>query len=58
MVGRDGKLIAEETIQLHEGLAMTWEYSTAHYEKRLIMIDHLMGDSDYHRDRFKLLSNS
>ena len=35
---------------------MTWEYSVAHYAKRLIMIDHLMGDADYHRDRFKLLS--
>ena len=58
LVGRVGKLIAEETIQLHGGIAMTWEYSAAHYAKRLIMIDHLMGDSDYHRDRFKLLSNS
>ena len=56
LVGRVGKLIAEETIQLHGGIAMTWEYSAAHYAKRLIMIDHLMGDSDYHRDRFKLLS--
>ena len=56
LVGRVGKLIAEETIQLHGGIAMTWEYSAAHYAKRLIMIDHLMGDSDYHRDRFKILS--
>ena len=54
--GRVGKLIAEEAIQLHGGIAMTWEYSVAHYAKRLIMIDHLMGDADYHRDRFKLLS--
>ena len=56
LVGRVGKLIAEETIQMHGGIAMTWEYSAAHYAKRLIMIDHLMGDSDYHRDRFKKLS--
>ena len=58
LVGRVGKLVAEETIQLHGGIAMTWEYSASHYAKRLIMIDHLMGDSDYHRDRFKLLSAS
>jgi alkylation response protein AidB-like acyl-CoA dehydrogenase len=58
LVGRVGKLVAEETIQLHGGIAMTWEYSASHYAKRLIMIDHLMGDSDYHRDRFKLLSVS
>ncbi|MDC1066533.1 acyl-CoA dehydrogenase, partial [Alphaproteobacteria bacterium] len=57
LVGRVGKLIAEESIQLHGGIAMTWEYSVAHYAKRLIMIDHLMGDADYHRDRFKLLSS-
>ena len=57
LVGRVGKLIAEESIQLHGGIAMTWEYSVAHYAKRLIMIDHLMGDSDYHRERFKLLSS-
>ena len=56
LVGRVGKLVAEETIQMHGGIAMTWEYSAAHYAKRLIMIDHLMGDSDYHRDRFKVLS--
>ena len=56
LVGRVGKQIAEESIQLHGGIAMTWEYSVAHYAKRLIMIDHLMGDADYHRDRFKLLS--
>ncbi len=56
LVGRVGKLIAEETIQMHGGIAMTWEYSAAHYAKRLIMIDHLMGDSDYHRDRFKKLT--
>ena len=58
LVGRVGKLIAEESIQLHGGIAMTWEYSVAHYAKRLIMIDHLMGDADYHRDRFKLLSSN
>jgi len=56
LVGRVGKLVAEETIQMHGGIAMTWEYSAAHYAKRLIMIDHLMGDSDYHRDRFKKLT--
>ena len=44
LVGRVGKLIAE-SIQLHGGIAMTWEYSVAHYAKRLIMIDHLMGDA-------------
>ncbi|MDB9771470.1 acyl-CoA/acyl-ACP dehydrogenase [Alphaproteobacteria bacterium] len=57
LVGRAGKIIAEETIQMHGGIAMTWEYSIAHYAKRLIMIDHLMGDADHHRDRFRMLSS-
>ena len=56
LVGRAGRLVAEESIQLHGGIAMTWEYSVAHYAKRLIMIDHLLGDSDHHLDRFLRLS--
>ncbi len=56
LVGRVGRLVAEESIQLHGGIAMTWEYPVAHYAKRLIMIDHLLGDSDYHLERFMRFS--
>ena len=52
LVGRAGRLIAEETIQMHGGIAMTWEYAGPHYAKRIIMIDHLFGDTDHHLDRF------
>ena len=48
LAGRIGKLVAEETIQLHGGIAMCWETDIAHYAKRLTMIDHYLGDSDYH----------
>ncbi|MEL6783962.1 MAG: acyl-CoA dehydrogenase family protein [Pseudomonadota bacterium] len=51
LVGRSGRHIAEETIQMHGGIAMTWEYAVGHYAKRIIMIDHLFGDEDYHLDR-------
>lgn len=57
LVGRAGKLVAEECIQLHGGIAMTWEYNLHNYAKRLVMIDHLMGDSDHHLEKFKLYSN-
>jgi alkylation response protein AidB-like acyl-CoA dehydrogenase len=58
LVGRLGRKVAEEAIQLHGGIAMTWEYPLAHYAKRLVMIDHLFGDTDHHLDRFAALSMS
>ncbi|MAW13014.1 MAG: pimeloyl-CoA dehydrogenase small subunit [Alphaproteobacteria bacterium TMED150] len=56
LVGRVAKLVSEETIQMHGGIAMCWEYDVAHYAKRLIMIDHQLGDADHHLDRFVALS--
>ena len=52
LVGRTGRLVAEETIQMHGGVAMTWEWPLAHYAKRLVMIDHLFGDTDHHLQRY------
>jgi alkylation response protein AidB-like acyl-CoA dehydrogenase len=52
LVGRVGRLVAEESIQLHGGIAMTWEYALPHYAKRLTMIDHQLGDADHHLERF------
>jgi len=51
-VGRAARKVAEEAIQLHGGIAMTWEYPLSHYAKRLIMIDHLFGDVEHHEERF------
>ena len=51
MIGRSGRHISEEAIQMHGGIAMTWEYAVSHYAKRLIMIDHQLGDTDYHLNR-------
>lgn len=48
LIGRMGTRIAEEAIQLHGGIGMTWEYPGAHYAKRLIMIDHQLGDHNDH----------
>ncbi len=58
LIGRVGRLVAEETIQLHGGIGMTWEYSLPHYAKRLVMIDHQFGDTDHHLERFMALSAS
>jgi len=47
LVGRRGRLIAEEAIQLHGGIAVTWEAEVAHLAKRLVMIDAQLGDADW-----------
>ena len=54
-VGSVGTLVAEESIQMHGGIGMTWELPLAHYAKRLIMIDHQFGDEDHHLARFMAL---
>jgi len=51
-IGRIGTLVAEECIQLHGGIGMTWELPMAHFAKRLVMIDHQLGDEDHHLERF------
>lgn len=51
LVGRSGRVIAEEVIQMHGGIAMTWEYAAGHYSKRIIMIDHMFGDVDHHLEQ-------
>lgn len=51
-IGRIGTLVAEESIQLHGGIGMSWELPLAHYAKRLVMIDHQFGDEDHHLQRF------
>ncbi|MBN3803119.1 pimeloyl-CoA dehydrogenase small subunit [Paraburkholderia sp. Ac-20336] len=54
-IGRIGTLVAQECIQLHGGIGMTWELRLAHYAKRLVMIDHQLGDEDHHLERFVAL---
>jgi alkylation response protein AidB-like acyl-CoA dehydrogenase len=48
LVGRAGRKIAEDSIQLHGGIGMTWEYPGTHFAKRLVMIDHQLGDQSDH----------
>jgi alkylation response protein AidB-like acyl-CoA dehydrogenase len=56
LMGRAGRLVAEDSIQLHGGIAMTQEYELAHIAKRIIMADHRFGDTDHHLERFIQLS--
>ena len=56
LLGRAGRQIAEESIQLHGGIAMTREYELAHIAKRITMADHRFGDTDMQLERFIALS--
>ncbi|MGO4837073.1 acyl-CoA dehydrogenase family protein, partial [Rhizobiaceae sp. 2RAB30] len=47
-IGRGGRLVGENAIQLHGGVGMTMEYAVGHYLKRATMIDLTFGDSDHH----------
>ncbi|HKM70382.1 MAG TPA: acyl-CoA dehydrogenase family protein [Stellaceae bacterium] len=47
-IGRSGRLIGQQAIQLHGGIGMTMEYKVGHYFKRVTMIDSMFGDADFH----------
>jgi pimeloyl-CoA dehydrogenase small subunit len=47
-IGRSGRHIGQEAIQLHGGIGMTMEYKVGHYFKRMTMIDQMFGDADAH----------
>lgn len=55
-IGKAGKLIGEQAVQLHGGMGMTDELAVGHYFKRLAMIETLFGNTDHHRRRFARLS--
>lgn len=57
-IGRIGVRVAEECIQLHGGIGMTWELPMAHYAKRLVLVDHQFGDEDHHLERYISLGRS
>jgi pimeloyl-CoA dehydrogenase small subunit len=47
-IGRSGRLVGQQAIQLHGGIGMTMEYKVGHYFKRVTMIDAIFGDAGHH----------
>lgn len=47
-IGRSQRLVGQEAIQLHGGIAMTMEYAAGHYFKRLTVNEATFGDTDFH----------
>jgi len=47
-IGRSGRHIAQESIQLHGGIGVTAEYPIAHYAARLTAIEQSFGSTTDH----------
>ncbi len=54
-VGKSGRFVGQNAIQLHGGMGMTEDLSVGHYFKRLTTIDTLFGNVDHHLKRFGAL---
>ncbi|MTT52870.1 pimeloyl-CoA dehydrogenase small subunit [Alcanivorax sp. VBW004] len=55
IIGKSGRKVAEEAIQLHGGMGMMEETAVAHYAKRIVLIDHQLGDLGYHMQQLESL---
>jgi len=51
-VGKSGRFVGQNAVQLHGGMGMTDELNVGHYFKRLTIIDTLFGNVDFHLKRF------
>jgi alkylation response protein AidB-like acyl-CoA dehydrogenase len=51
-IGRSGRFVGQQAVQLHGGMGMTDELHVGHHMKRLMMIDTLFGNADHHLARF------
>ena len=51
-IGRAGRKVGQEAVQMHGGMGVTDELKVGHYFKRLTMIDTFFGDAAHHLDRF------
>ncbi|MGO9512689.1 MAG: acyl-CoA dehydrogenase family protein [Steroidobacteraceae bacterium] len=47
-IGKSGKFVSEQAIQLHGGIGVTEECQVGHYYRRLSMIELLFGDRHFH----------
>jgi len=51
-IADDGRLIAQEAVQLHGGMGMTEELKVSHSFRRLTVIAQQFGDAEHHLARF------
>ena len=51
-IGKAGRFVGQQAVQLHGGMGMTDELNVGHYFKRLTMIDTMFGNVDHHLKRY------
>jgi pimeloyl-CoA dehydrogenase small subunit len=51
-IGKAGRFVGQNAVQIHGGMGMTDELNVGHYFKRLTMIDTLYGNVDHHLKRY------
>ncbi|WP_425062504.1 acyl-CoA dehydrogenase family protein [Pyruvatibacter mobilis] len=51
-IGKAGRFVGQQAVQLHGGMGMTDELRVGHYFKRLTMIDTQLGNVDFHLKRY------
>jgi alkylation response protein AidB-like acyl-CoA dehydrogenase len=56
-IGKAGRFVGQQAVQIHGGMGMTDELNVGHYFKRLTVIDTMYGSTDHHLRRFAELSN-
>ncbi len=54
-IGKAGRFIGQQAVQIHGGMGMTDELNVGHYFKRLTVIDTLFGNVDHHLKRYASL---
>lgn len=47
-IGKSGRIVGQEAVQMHGAIGITAEYKVGHAFKRLTAIDALLGDRDHH----------
>jgi len=50
-VGQSGRLVSQNAVQLHGGIGMTEEYAVGHYFRRVMVFEHMFGDTAHHLAR-------
>ena len=54
-IGKSGRIVGQEAVQMHGAIGITAEYKVGHAFKRLTAIDALLGDRDHHLERLVTL---
>jgi hypothetical protein len=54
-IGRAGRFVGQNAVQIHGGMGMTDELALGHYFKRVTMLDTLYGNVDHHLKRYASL---